>query len=49
MKIARRKEVLRTVCVVFVVSVIVFLADKGAQTATKTERVVFGGLAIIVT
>jgi hypothetical protein len=30
-----------------VLSVIVFLADKGAQADTETEGVVFGGLAVV--
>jgi hypothetical protein len=41
--------VLRAVCVVCVLSVIVFLVDKGAQAGTQTEIVVFGSLAVMVT
>src|SRR6266545_3784772 len=36
MKIAKRRDVLRTVRAVCKLSVIVFLADKGAQAGTKT-------------
>ena len=40
---------LRVVRVVYVLSVIVVLADKGALAGTGTEAYVFDGLAIVVT
>jgi hypothetical protein len=48
-KSARRSEALRAVCVVFVLSIVAFLVDRGTQTGTQTEIVVFGSLAVLVT